>query len=118
MTLEQTINADAASKRLGISAITARQRWAESHFMRTSIISRVLDLLDMARKDEVSHYLRPSKIKADNITIRKVVNIIRETMNPFDELEKDHLYNIATGKAASAETADFVLKIDSIGDRE
>ena len=40
-TLEQTINANAACQRLGISAMTnsnsTRQRWAQSHYIRTSI---------------------------------------------------------------------------------
>ena len=65
LTLEQTINTDAASQRLGISSLTnsisARQRWAESHFMRTSIISTVLDQVGMTKKEEVSHYLRHSR---------------------------------------------------------
>ena len=41
LTLEQTINADAASQRTGISSLTnsisARQRWAESHYLRTML---------------------------------------------------------------------------------
>ena len=37
LTLEQTVNADAASQKTGISyftnSISARQRWADSHFV-------------------------------------------------------------------------------------
>ena len=38
-------------------------------------------------------------------------------MNPFDETEKDHLYNIATGKAASTETEDLLLNIQEKGEK-
>ena len=46
LTLEQTINADAASqRRRGIvsltNSISARQRWAESNFIRTTIVSHL-----------------------------------------------------------------------------
>ena len=41
LTLEQTVNVDAAIQRTGIAAITnstsARQRWTESHSLRTII---------------------------------------------------------------------------------
>lgn len=47
LTLEQTINADAANKLTGIINLTnsasARQRWCKSHSLRTTIISHVLD---------------------------------------------------------------------------
>ena len=42
LTIEQTVNTDAASQRAGVASIansiSARQRWAESHFLRTTII--------------------------------------------------------------------------------
>ena len=46
LTLEQTINADAACQRTGVVALTnsisARQRWAQSHSLRVTIISKFL----------------------------------------------------------------------------
>ena len=55
LTLEQTINADAASQRTGISSFTnslaARQRWAASHFLRMSITSHFLESLDLNNKE-------------------------------------------------------------------
>ena len=45
LALEQTINADADNQRTGVSAITnsisARQKWAESHFLRISMVSHL-----------------------------------------------------------------------------
>ena len=66
LTLKQTINADAASQRTGISAITnsisARQRWAESHYIRLNIISHLFKELNLTKKD-VSRDLKPNRIK-------------------------------------------------------
>lgn len=46
LALEQSVNADAANSLIGIShfsnSISARQRWAVSHSLRTKIISSVL----------------------------------------------------------------------------
>ena len=54
LTLEQTKNTDAASQRTGISSLTnsisARQRWAESHFLRMSIISDVFNDLNVSKE--------------------------------------------------------------------
>ena len=54
LTLEQTINADATSQKIGITSSTnsigARQRWARSHFLSTKIISYVFDKVGMSKK--------------------------------------------------------------------
>lgn len=67
LTLEQRINADAACQRTGISAITnsisARQRWANSHFINISIVSNIFDELDMRRKEDISRDLKTNMIK-------------------------------------------------------
>ena len=60
LTLEQTFNAEVASHRLGILSITnsisARQHWAESHYLRTSIAYALLKHLGMTEKDDVSQH--------------------------------------------------------------
>ena len=54
LTLEQTVNADAASQKTGFSyftnSISARQRWADSYFVRMEIFSEVLNKFDMTTK--------------------------------------------------------------------
>ena len=56
--LEQTVNADVASQKTGISyftnSVSARQRWADSHFVRMEVFSEVLNKLDMTIKEDVS----------------------------------------------------------------
>lgn len=58
MTLEQTINADAASGSSGISVLTnsvdGRTRWMKSRSIRTRVISNILDYLELNQKENVS----------------------------------------------------------------
>ena len=121
LTLEQTINADAASQKVGITALTnsisARQRWAESHFLHTSIISSVLDQVGIRKNEDSSQYLRLGTMKKDNEVLHNVINLIQDTMSPFDDIEKQHLYNIATGKSVSTETENFLLNIQENGEK-
>ena len=57
LTLEQTINADAASQRTGISSLTnsisARQRREESHYLRTMLLSKTFEQLGMVKKEDI-----------------------------------------------------------------
>ena len=123
LTLEQTINADAASQRTGISAMTnsigARQRWAQSHFLRIDIISKINEDLGLTRKEDVSADLKKNQIKKDHTNLKKVVAMIEETMNPFDvKIDQNHLFNIGTGKCSKIETAEFLLNVLEIGNKE
>ena len=94
LALEQTINADAANQRTGIASLTnsisARQRWAESHFMRTSVLSQVFEDLNMSKKEDVTASLKPERVTKDNKHVTKIMTMLKETMNPFDgELRGD-----------------------------
>lgn len=63
LTFEQTINADAACQRAGISAMTNsisnRQRWAKSYYMRTTVISHLFESPAIAKKEDVTKELKP-----------------------------------------------------------
>ena len=54
LTLEQTVNANAASQKTGISAFTnsisARHRWAKSHSMSVTLLSHLIDGLGLTKK--------------------------------------------------------------------
>lgn len=123
LTLEQTINADAASQKMGISFITdsisARQRWAESHFLRTAVISSVFEELGMTKKEDISKDLKNYRIKSDNAALKKIKAMVHDTVNPFNtELDYGNLYNLGTGKAASKSAEDFLLNLKEIGEIE
>ena len=44
--------------------------------------------------------------------------MIKEDLNPFNMEDKEHLFNLATGKSVSKETEDFLLNIVKIGNAE
>ena len=71
LALEQTINADAANQGAGISSLTnsisARQWWAESHFLRMPVISNLFTELNMTKKEDITSTLKPHNIKNNNM---------------------------------------------------
>ena len=62
LTLEQTINKDAASRHTGISAFTqcvkARKRWTVTCSMRGAVVACLLDMAAITTKDEITHELK------------------------------------------------------------
>ena len=82
LTLEHSVNAEAASQHLGITSITnlisARQRWADSHFLRTSIVSSLLDRVGLTKTDDVTAHLKKSKIKVNDKTVCNVMDAIKK----------------------------------------
>ena len=122
LTLEKTINADAACQRKSVSALTnsisACQRWAQSHFIRTSIISNLFEDLGMTKKEDVSQDLKTNKMRKNSKDLCQVINMIKKTMNPFaDDIDKEHLFNIASDKAPSSDTESFLHNIVSTGNK-
>ena len=114
--LEQTINADAANQKKGITSITnsigAHQCWSESHSLRAVLLTQLFNNLGMNKKEDVSRDLKPCKIRSDHESLNKILSMIDETLNPFDvNIYKKHLFNIATGKSAKEEIAMFLLSI-------
>ena len=120
LTHEQTINADATCQRKGILALTnsisARQRWAQSHFIRTSIISQLFEDLDLTVKEDVSQNLKSSQISQNSTQVAKLIEMIKLTMNPFSpNIEKSCLFNITSSKSTNDEVASFLLNVEIIG---
>ena len=116
LTLEQIINANAANQNKGITSITnsigARQLWAESHSLRMALLTQMFNNLGMNKKEDVSRDLKPYKIKSDNGSLNKILSITYETLNSFDgNVDKSHIFNIATRKSAKEETTTFLLSL-------
>lgn len=118
LTLEQTINANAANKLTGISAFTnnvhARQRWSETHTARTAVISNFFEFINLVKFNEDASTKYNGRIftqKVENLTRQ-----IRDTMNPFDDNINPHeLFNLSSGKAASVNTTEFLANVRAIG---
>ena len=72
LTLEQTVNADAASRLTGIVSATnnyaARLRWMITKSTRASFISLVQEIAGMISTNDVSAEQRPSRIERDKKT--------------------------------------------------
>lgn len=118
LTLEQTINADSANKCKGISAFTnsinARQRWSETHTTRMAIISELMEFLALKKWTESTETkYRSNSFKNQVIRVMEEVN---KNINPFDEgLNPMKLFNLSSGKEASADTTKFLLDIEKNG---
>lgn len=118
LTLEQTINANAANKLTGISAFTnsisTRNKWAETHSTRMAIIRDFYELIGFIKKQDIGDTPHENRSFKDKVT--KLITTVERTFNPFEkELAADHLFNLTTGKAASATTADFLLNLKRDG---
>ena len=98
LTLEQTINVDAANQRTGI-------KWAESHYRRLSIISHLFEKLNLTPPKNGQRHLKSNRIKK----IRGAFGDVN-----FNILT---LFNIGSGKAANKEATSFLLYVTDIRNR-
>ena len=70
----------------------------------------------MTSKEDISEELKLHRVKQNCHHLEKIVSSIKDTMNPFaSTIEKEHLFNIANGKAALGGTADFLNNVWTIG---
>ena len=116
LTLEQTINADAACQRRGIIAlpnsISARQRWAQSHSLRTIIISYLFEFVGISKKKDTWDDHKRSKIKKNSEDVQQIITATEGTMDPFSaDLDKNELFNISSDLAVTHEITASLLKI-------
>lgn len=118
LTLEQTINANAANKLKGISAFTnsiyARQRWVETHAARKAIITHIMGYLKLDESNENSTTDRKNNIFKNQV--QKFIETVDTNFNPFSaDLCRSKLFNLSTGKPASDDTTKFLLNSESNG---
>lgn len=117
------MNADAARRLSGIAhftnSIAARQRWTKSHSIRAALIYHILDVCGLRYLQDVTADLQSNRIIFFEKQLAHFVAILEKKCNPFDpDLNKDNLYNIASGKPVSEHyiTADFLLNVEESGD--
>lgn len=121
LTIEQTINANAANKQTGIIAVTnnfsARKRWAVTHAARVETINNLLEFIGLASEDDCIENI--NKTKKFNNRVECFRNLIEKTINPFDEnLNPSHLVHITTGKPSSTQTEKFLLNVITQGKQQ
>lgn len=120
LSLEQTVNLHAANRmtvtKFIRNSISARQRWARSHSIRTTIISHTMQQAGLTKMQDVSDDLKRNRIKKSANQLHELINGIKCNMNPFfSDIEKNNLFNICTGKAASEQIENFLLNAEKIG---
>ena len=70
----------------------------------------------MTSKEDISEELTLHQVKQNFHHLEKIISSTNDTMNPFaSTIEKEHLFNIANGKTALGETADFLTNVWIIG---
>ena len=115
LTLEHTINADAASRQTGVSSMTnnynAQLRWMLTKAARASFIDKVNDLAAVSDKEDVTADLQLCRLRRNATDLQSMIDQIEETCNPFQDLNSESLFSIHTGKAASDAVKQCLLKI-------
>ena len=72
----------------------------------------------MPKKEDVLRDLTPNGIKKYGQHFEILILTITETMNPYSRYpNKETLFNIGAGKAASEEATSFLLYVTDIGNR-
>lgn len=112
LTLEQTINADAASKASGIINLTdsfsARQKWSVTHALRTHAITKILEFCDIKKSYNTVKDLKKSIITRYQKNLEILLEHIKTCTNPFsNDLLESHLYNISSGQTVNNNVYDF-----------
>ena len=91
LTLEQTINADAVCQRSSIvsltNSISAQQRWAQSHSICTSILSKLFEELRMTSKEDISEEPKLHRVKQNCHHLEKMISSINDTMKAKASLQ-------------------------------
>ena len=89
-----------------------KQRWAQSHSFRITIV--LYEDLGLIRKKDISD--KACNLRKNSKSLSKLLTVISNSMNQFrTEIDKAHLFNISTGKAANDDTSNFLLDIENIG---
>ena len=83
LTLEQTINVDAASRQTGVSSMTnnynAQLRWMLKKAARASFIDKVNDLAAVSDKEDVTTDLQLSRLCHNATDLQSMIGQIQET---------------------------------------
>lgn len=121
LTLEQTVNADAASRQTGLISATnnycARLRWMLTKSSRAAFIGLVQEMAGLTTKEDVTAELQPSRVGRDRRDLKKVIEHIEKSRNPFQNSNSGPtiLVNLNTGKAASPAVRDCLLNVPQKG---
>ncbi|KAJ8024334.1 hypothetical protein HOLleu_37052 [Holothuria leucospilota] len=113
LTLEQTVNRDAASTASGIThfsnSMNAFRRWSYTLSQRGMAVSELKELSGFQNRETPAKQLRGNRIKQDNRNVCNLQQLLHETCNPFAAESPKILVNIATGKSTTDAARKYLL---------
>jgi len=113
LSLEQSVNRDAASQMKGIVAFrnseNAMRRWSLTMTQRAMAVTELRTFAGLEQGESAAAQCRPSRIKKDNLQMATLSAKIDEFCNPFTDDAPSALVNIATGQTASKATESYLL---------
>ena len=124
LSLEQTVNRDAASRMKGIVSFrnseNATRRWSLNMNQRAAAVTELRTFAGLEVGENVTAQCRPSRIKRDNRQMAELSAELRldKYCNPFREDAPIFLVNVATGQAASKPTEIYLLNTLKRGEKE
>ena len=122
-TMEETFMRHAKSKGgsgTGITGILtnpeAYQRWVRTTHARSQYVNAMLNMADMQESGANDHRdLSTSEIKKSEKYTSSTMEAIESFLNPFTIGNKDKLYILSSGQAATEDIAKDVLRADDVG---
>jgi hypothetical protein len=122
LSLEQTVNRDAASRMKGIVSLRnsekAMRRWSLNMTQRATAVTELRTFAGLEMGETVTSQCRPSRIKRDNNQMAELSAKIDEFCNPFRDDAPTSLVNIATGQVASKPTESYLINTLKRGEDE
>ena len=116
LTLEQTVNRDAASPMRGIigfqNSENAVRRWCITSTDRGTAVTELRQSTGLRIEDIPATQLHPNRIRKDNEHINALMETLTEACDPFSAPASttDNLLNLATGKGTATATKDYLLQ--------
>ena len=96
------------------------QRWCRITSTRAQYFERMLEMCGLINDPECPkagkhRELEAAEIKKSEEAVQRTLTAIKNFTNPFAIIDKDHLYNIASGAPVSPEVEIDVLQADTVG---
>lgn len=122
LSLEQTVNRDAASSMKGIVAFRnsehAIRRWSITMTQRAMAVTELRSYAGLEMGENATVQCSPSRIKRDNNQMAVLSSKMDEFCNPFSDDAPSKLVNITTGQAVSDTTQSYLLNMLKRGEEE
>ena len=112
LSLEQTVNKDAASSMKGIVAFrnsdNAIRRWSLTMAQRAMAVTELRAMVGLENRESTAAQCHKSRIRIDNLQMATLSEKLDQFCNPF-LLEEESLMNVATGRVVTKATETYLI---------